>query len=300
MQLHDLKQNIENNSVPDTPIIFLNSENDFIARQYLDAIARIKALEIRYVENLDDLQSDGIFAFSEKILKVYITPTLEGDVSFLPGSSNIAIITDKISLSDRSIVDEFVVEVPKLEKWQIQDFVYSQAKGVSKQLLDNFLSLCEDNIYRIESELAKITLFDEAQQQTIFEDLLREESCKDLSSYKIYDLTNAIQVKDINKIKSILLEQLNIDIEGTGLITILYQCFRKLILVWTDVNPTPESTGLKSNQIWAIKNLPKNYTQEQLLKIFDFITLLDYKVKNGELPVNMLIDYIIVKVVGGF
>ena len=61
-------------------------------------------------------------------------------------------------------------------------------------------------------------------------------------------------------------------------------------------NPTPDNTGLDSKQIYAIKKIPKLYSPEQLKNIYTFLCDVDRKLKTGELPVDMKINYVMCKV----
>ena len=119
----------------------------------------------------------------------------------------------------------------------------------------------------------------------------------DLSNLTIFNFTNSIITKNVETLKQILLQFDSIDIEPIGVITVLYKNFKNILNVQLNSNPTPENTGLSSKQIWGIKNNSIGYfSKESLIDVFQFILSLDFKVKTGELPIDMLIDYVIVKV----
>ena len=119
----------------------------------------------------------------------------------------------------------------------------------------------------------------------------------DLSNLTIFNFTNSIITKNVETLKQILLQFDSIDIEPIGVITVLYKNFKNILNVQLNSNPTPENTGLSSKQIWGIKNNSIGYfSKESLINVFQFILSLDLKVKTGELPIDMLIDYVIVKV----
>ena len=86
-----------------------------------------------------------------------------------------------------------------------------------------------------------------------------------------------------------------VDVEPLGLYTLLYNNFKKMSKVWLSRNPSSESTGIPSNQLWAIKNLPRVYTKDQLIKLFSMLTELDSKYKQGNFPMELLVDYLILK-----
>ena len=143
--------------------------------------------------------------------------------------------------------------------------------------------------------LSKLYIFDKDKQQFIFNMMLEDSSLIDTSKYKIFDFSNAIIKRDIQTVAAVFEKISSIDIEPIGLLTILVNQFRNIISIQLANNPTPESTGLKPNQFWAIKHSCGLYTKEQLVNIYLFLTDIDRKIKIGEMPMNNLIDYLVVK-----
>ena len=108
--------------------------------------------------------------------------------------------------------------------------------------------------------------------------------------------TNAIVRKNLDELTGYVKQFGVIDINEIGIVTILAKNFRNMISVQLSNNPTPETTGLDSKQIYAIKKIPRLYSQKQLLDIFDFLCDIDRRLKSGELPVDMMINYVMLKV----
>ena len=52
-------------------------------------------------------------------------------------------------------LENSIENIPKLEGWQLQDYVYSIAEGVELKSLDWLISATDSDIYRIENELDK-------------------------------------------------------------------------------------------------------------------------------------------------
>jgi DNA polymerase III delta subunit len=86
------------------------------------------------------------------------------------------------------------------------------------------------------------------------------------------------------------------DTNPFGILTILLNNFRNLILVKANMNPTPENTGLDSKKLYAIKKTTTPFTVEQLTIIFEMLCNIDLKVKSGELPTEIMVDYIMLKI----
>ena len=158
------------------------------------------------------------------------------------------------------------------------------------------ISLCGSNRDRLQQELDKITLFRIDERKYLFDSLIRDGAVDDLSSYSIFNFTNAIISKDYVTLKSIYKELTRIDVNEFGLLTILLKNIKNLIMVQLNSNPTPETTGMDSRQLYAIKKIPKVYSAEQLVKIYQMLLDVDRQIKSGELPTEILIDYLVVKI----
>ena len=56
-----LKHNIKEQNVSDSFKIFIYEDNTFAVNQYIETIAEIKNVDIRYITSLSDLNTDDIF-----------------------------------------------------------------------------------------------------------------------------------------------------------------------------------------------------------------------------------------------
>lgn len=301
MDIKILKEKILDNNVKDCFFIFVNSKNSFLSTQYINKISSISNIQLEYIDdvmnlisdNIDIFASDDITVNSLRIFKCEKFDILDDRLKLI---KNLIIITDKITKEAEELFEYNIVKMPDIEDWCIKDYVYSNCDGVDTKDLDWLINLCNNDINRLDNEIKKISIFTKNQRKFLFKDFVRDGIFNDLSQYNIFNITNAIQSKDINALKTILPEISRIDVEPVGLITLMNTNFRKILSVWFNVNPTPENTGLKSNQIWAIKNLPRSYTREQLIDIYKTVTLVDAKLKTGEMPVSLIIDYLIIKI----
>lgn len=292
MTLQELKQKIETKNIVPQFFIFQYSDNTFLPIQYYREIAAIQKLE---VETLQEIPSNSFSLFNETLdtLQIYFIDKLEKQV--VP-RDNLIIICKSITKELEEPLGSYVIKFPKLEDWQIEDYVYSLLEGVDEQLIQKFYSTIGNNIYRLDRELQKLEGCSVSEKQFYLNKMFDENAFSDISNYAIFDLSNAILKKEIQKIKDILVELDNIDVEPIGLLTILCNNFKNIIKVQLASNPTAESVGVPSKQFWAIKYSCGIYTKEQLIKIYSFLTDLDRRIKIGELPVSILIDYMITKV----
>lgn len=300
MDIIELKTSIENKTLDDGLIIFVCKDNFFVPHQYVKEISLQKDKTIDYLDSIENLISGvpDIFGVSEvsEGIRVFSCDELTNLNKEIRFEKDLYIITKKIDKVVKDEFKEFIVEVPKLENWQIKDYVYSNLDGIDTKELDWLIDVCGFDIYRLDNEISKLKLFSETERKYVFDSMKNEGAYSDLSAFNVFNITNAVTSKDINLLLSALKEIKSFDAEPLGVVTLLYQGFKKLIQVWLAKNPTPENTGLKSNVIYAISKSPRVYDKSQLLKCFLEMTDIDRKLKTGQIEIPWLIDYSICKV----
>lgn len=291
MEIKNLKSNIINKTLSDQSMIWVYSDNKFLCEQYIQEISKIKGYDICYLDNLDRFKTISIFdSVDDSCLFVYNIQRYEDEID-LSLIKNLIIVTNKY----KGKFD--YCDFPKLEQWQIIDYVYSICNGVDKQDLDWLMELCNYDIYRLQQEINKILIFPEVERKYLFKDFISSDIFSDLANKTIYDFSNAIQSKNIHEIVSIYKQLENCDIEPLGLVTILYNNFRKMIRVVLQKFATEENTGLKKNQIYAIKKASEKYNNQQLIDIFKLLCGIDFKLKTGEMPADLILDYVTLNVI---
>lgn len=301
MTLQDLKSQIISHEITDELIIFKDSEG-FISYQYINAIAKERKLELKYLDSPKELVADTWSIFSSDIgdaetalnvihSDIYMWDDI--DISLL---KNTIIVVSKFQTKTvEKQLANYIVSVPKIEDWMWRDYVHSIAEGVSTKDLDWLIRICPSR-FRLENELDKIRLFRKEEQKYLFTELVQDGTYSDLSSFTIFNFTNAITSKDKEGLKNVYREIDSVDINEFGLLIILIKNFRNILMVQLNSNPTEENTGLDRKQLYAIKKLPKVYTSEQLIKIYQFLLDIDRQVKSGELPTELMIDYLVIKI----
>lgn len=302
MDIQGCKKCIEEKTPIHSLLIFKDYGSNFISRQYFHAIAGINHQEINFIDNLDGLLNDLDSIFfegsneTESKLNVLILDKFEYMDERIKNLNDVFIVCANINKDSEELFKDYIIEVPKLEAWQIKDYIYSIAEGVPENTLDKIISLCGTNIDRLDSEIGKLSIFNPAERKYLLEAMIQDGAFSDLTDTNVFNVTNAIIRKNLNELKGYVKQFGVIDINEIGIVTILAKNFRSMISVHLNTNPTPENTGLDSKQIYAIKKIPKLYSQKQLLDIFDFLCDIDRRLKSGELPVDTMINYVMLKV----
>lgn len=290
-----LQQSIEDKKGNLTGLIILTySDNDWLARQYASAIVDANKFDCVYC-NIEDINVSSCDIFGESDTNTeYIVSTNSfdsDDVRLL--SKNIIVIANKVSKEAKEKFSANIVDMPKLDEWSIKDYIFS-ITGAEESTIENMYSLCSGDIHRIDNEISKLKVFDESYRKILLENMLTDKSLGDVSKYSILNLSNAIIKRDIGLVTSIMSEIECIDVNVFALITLLYNGFKNVVAIQLSRNPTPESTGIKSGQFYAIKkNNIGYYNKDALYSILGFLSGIDKEIKSGKLPIEISIDYIV-------
>ena len=303
VDIKKLKLDIENNSPIDSFYIFKYSDNTFVANQYIKKIANNKNLNIVYVDDLKSLLPDlnDIFGVSElvdeKSLYIYLTDTFDSTDVQIKNIINLIVVCNKLGDESKETFSPYIVEIPKLEDWQIKDYIYSKGEGIADYKLDWLCANAKNDIYRLDNEIQKLTLFSKGERDQLFEIFAEEDMYSDLSDHHTFDLSSELLQKDINRVAELLVDKDKWDSDPLPLNILLGKNFKQVLQIQSSPNITAEKLGLNSRQFYAIsKNNCGHYTKDQLLQIFDVVTRSDYMMKNGELPLSLFLDYMIINI----
>ena len=191
-------------------------------------------------------------------------------------------------------MSEFAVTFDSLDDWQIEDYILNKCPGLSRQEASWLNQAANKDLYRIDSELDKIALFEPEKQLMVFNSL-RFEQDTDLVIFGPYDVVNAIVAQDKAKIAEYFRHQKVISEEPVSLSVGLLKNFKKIMFV-KYTNAKPEEIGISAGQYNYIKrnnNLTKNY----LVNAINFLSDIDLRVRSGKIAIryDSLLDYILLK-----
>ena len=306
--IRELKNKIENNTLDDAILIFKYNKVDFefLCEHYVNEIAKVKKLEKIYISSLDELvgntNSGDDFFTAESIktpyLYIYKTDTLLSLGEYYD-VKNLIIICGKVS---KDIKIDYI-DFPAVQNWKIEDFVKMRASGLNDDMVKWLCNICKYDFYRLDNELKKIEIFDKKLQPIIFNQMSDEGVFSDLNTLNIMSLTNAIMQKDLFTINTILSDLKNIDIEATGLCTLLLRQFKCNIEVEGNRAWNPDLLCTEKQFNYLKRNHAK-YSTIQMYNIYEFLTSLDMRLKSGELQFkadnrpnnNSFADYIVANV----
>lgn len=303
LTIQELKKKIQQRSLPNSFLVLVYPDNNFLAKHYLEEIIKLRNKDRVYVESLNGIrQGLNIFENDDSNIYVLNTQALKTTPTLFNEYQNVIVLCNDVEKDTEALLkasgDVLLVKLPKLQEWQILDYMRALCKGIDDAQLKWLYDTVGGDIYRLYNEVSKIAIFEPSVQSDVFNLINEDGGYSDLSSLNIYNFTNAIIKRDKKTIHSILKEISSIDVEGVGLSTILHKNFLNIINIQLNTKATPESLGMNENQFKAISYSLNKFTSTQLINIFDFITSLDIKLKSGNLQMSneKLIDFIVCNV----
>ena len=291
MNLKEVKNKIIDKSLSTSLLVFKCEKETFIAHQYINEISKIRPnLEVVLVESLDEVVINEFSIFNDNSLYVVVCDKLEATNRDIRKFENVYVICNKAD----SQYEECIVEVPKLVDWQIQEYLQFHLQGLNSQYIKWLCEITNYDINRLYNEMCKLSIFDKSQQEYMFKLINDENGYGDLTQLNIFNFTNAIFKRDKKSVLEILENKESIDLEPAGVITLLYKNFRIISQLQMNPKVTYEQLGISQKQLNAIKYYNLNhYSNSELINIIELLTSIDYKLKSGILPYDMIIDYVV-------
>ena len=295
MTLQTLKSQIKHNSLSNDLIIFRVSENNFLADQYIDAICKQKDLPKTYIKSLAERTNQAlalVYDFTSE-LSVLKVETLEEETNF-DDLDNVIIVCKKVDKKLEKEVEPYIVDIPKLEKQYVLDYILTICPGISQEDANWLYDVTKGDIYKIQSELDKLVLFIKGEQKDIFEQI-KNDANSDLYTQQIYKLADALIRRNKKLVKEVIQHMNNLDFDPIALTNITLNNAKNILYLSERSGVDEKALGLKPNQITAIKNQYKGCSVEHLAKIIGFLSKIDIKLKLGylDMPKEHLMEYII-------
>lgn len=284
MNIEEVKSDLDNNIWKYNNAIFKIKDTDFIAFQYIEKIAEIQGKQIEIVDNLENISvsKNELFEVTNCKLYVFKCETFDKEITL----EDTYIICRKVDVGNCSNV----IEIPKLTDLFIKDWLFSVCEGIPQNKLEYLLTTNTD-IYYLKQCVDIITTFNLSEREVILDELITHNQICCETSKTVFDFATSIVNFDLTTMLTIYRNIDYIDINNIGLVTILIGQIRKFIDAKCN-NVFSSELNMSEKQFYYLKSHCK-YSLKQLLKLYDFLTDMDVKLKTGYIDSSYWIDYII-------
>lgn len=310
----ELKQSILDNILSDDFMVLQYSDYDFIANQYVTAIAENKDLEIQYIDSLDEVL-DYLTSYDDYCPFLFVMHTdsfdeLKEDYSIY---ANTVVICNKIQAKVAKVVNNFVIKLDRLDPKDpkyIKEYINEECPGLSNDSINTLCYVTQGNIHKIATVLTQLKLFTEKEQDKLFKELLNTEGTE-LYYNTAFTLTDSLldMRNKLNTVHEILKHRNCCDITAMFVLTLLNTKLRNsaIICCGGKVSNTSfkgkDGKSMSPEYFRRIKNSyiynPKSQASvNQFNKIrnnLNFLSQVDNRIKLGQLELSddYLLDYII-------
>ena len=285
MTLMDLKKSIEAQNIPDDFMIFLCSENSFIADQYVDAICEINNLVKTRINTLQDQASAlSLVLGSTDELKVMKVDTFEEAVIDYSDLKNTVVICNKIDKKVKPLVEDYIIEIAKLVDWQTKSYIKLICPVLNDDELDWLYQATNGDIYKMINEVDKIKLFPVPEQRSVL-DAIRFSPDSDLYSVSIFDLADAI-IRNNKPFVLDFLRHKNINFDLMQIVGATLQKVKNIILVTQNSGKTASEIGINDKYMYRLRKDWNGFPESRLKALLEFISGIDLKLKTGSLDMS--------------
>lgn len=170
-------------------------------------------------------------------------------------------------------------------------------KKITKLACNKLIEKCEDNISKLNNELQKLVYYCEGE---VVDEVDVDTIVKANQNYQVFTLINAISQKDSTKAQKIIKFMFDSKEDIAGIMSLIYSNFRRMFFAKSNDKPNEElakELGVKPYAITKAKENAKNFPVKKLKQIITLCEEVDYKIKNGEMPLNNGFYYLIFNII---
>jgi DNA polymerase III delta subunit len=292
----ELKNLLENNTIPSDFMIFVKKDCPFLANQYITAITDRYHGTVKRINSIYEPTQSSIAMLtnSDETINILNVDTFSERAEDYSVFSHIIVICEKVDKDVLEQVKDFIIDFPKLENWQILDFIKGKYPNLDEQDLKWLVTASNGNIDLIINELDKIAIFPKEKQRDLFSSI-----CFDLRPilYKpdIFKLTDALIDGDFSVLYECLLLGSVDNIEPVVLVNRAALNLKNIILATQNSKMPAEAIGISAGQFRFFTNKYRSLNIEAARQKLKFLTAFDLKLKNSYLELNKrdMLNYII-------
>lgn len=193
------------------------------------------------------------------------------------------------------------VDCFKLSDDLCQKFIDDKLKGKNVEIKQDaklqLTKLCANNLNKILSELEKLVFM--TLDKGVIELADVNASVKTDLEYKIYEISDLLLDKKIDRVLAIVQDLLTKKEEPTAILSLLASNFRRLYFakITPDDNATlAKNLGVKEYAIKIAKDKQSKVTAMALKQINEMLLEVDYSIKSGAMPADIALNFAVLKI----
>lgn len=296
MTLMELKNFINNGTVPSDFLIFVSKDSSFLTTQYVKAIGKLADGGITKINSIYEPQQSSIalLTAAPNTINVLKVETFDERAEDYSQFENTIVVCEQIDKSIAKNVDSYVIKFPKLEEWQIFDYAKTLCQSLDDDDISWLVKATNNDIDRVLNELAKVALFDKDEQKAIFSSI-RFDPHTDLYTTDLFTIVNALVEGDMPILFEFLRHNGHEDLEPVMLANRAFTSLKNILLVSQNPGLTAEDCGVSAGQFKFLKYKYRSLNIEAVKQKIKFLTNFDLDLKTSKLDLSKrdMLNYLI-------
>jgi hypothetical protein len=296
MTLIELKNFITSGIVPTDFLILVNKDNQFLAKQYINALGELAPGGLNKISSIyEPFQSSlNLLTAPEGCINVLTVDTFDERSEDYSQFENTIVICEQVDKSISKVVENYIINLPKLEEWQIFDYAKSICPIIDDGDLTWLIKATNNNIERVINELDKVSLFNKNEQKAIFSSI-RFDPQTDLYKTDLFTIVNALVAGDMPVLFEFLKHDIQDEIEPVVLVNRTFTSLKNILLISQNPALTAEDCGVSAGQYNYIKRNYFSLNIEAVKQKLKFLVNFDLALKTSQLDMSKrdMLTYII-------
>lgn len=296
MTLMELKNFINNGTMPSDFMIFVSKDNNFLLTQYVEAIGKLANGGITKINSIYEPQQSSIALLTAvpdtvNVLKVDTFDERAEDYSQF---ENTIVVCEQVDKNIAKNVDSYIIKFPKLEEWQIFDYAKTLCPSLDDDDILWLVKVTNNDIDRVLNELAKVSIFDKNEQKAIFSSI-RFDQHTDLYTADLFTIVNALVEGDMPVLFEFLRHNGYDDLEPVMLANRAFTSLKNILLVSQNPGLTAEDCGVSAGQFKFLKYKYRSLNIDAVRQKIKFLTNFDLALKTSKLDLSKrdMLNYLI-------
>jgi hypothetical protein len=296
MTLVELKDYITNKQIPTEFLIFVCNENKFLAKQYIDAIAKVAPNGITKVNSIYEPSQSSLCLLTDtdETINVVFTDTFDERAENYTQFINTIVVCDQVDKSIADIVEKHIIKFPVLADWQVYDYAKTLCPALTDDDIKWLIKVTDSDIDKITSELQKITIFNVKEQEKVFSEL-RYELQAELYKVDLFAVVNALVDGNKTLLFDLLKHNAADSLDPVILANRTFNSLKNIILISQNPGLTAEACGVSTGQFKYIKFNYRSLNVNAVKQKLKFLTQFDLDLKTSKLELSKqdLLSYLV-------
>ena len=296
MTLVELKDFINNKIVPTSFMIFIDKDNKFLTRQYVEALGKLTTGGINRIQSIyEPLHSSlSLLTNTEDTINLLVTDKFEERAENYFQFENTIVICEEVDKSLLTLVEDFIITMPKFETWQLCDYVKTFCPVLEDTEIEQFVLATNSNIERITNEITKVSIFPKEEQKEILASILFDPQT-DLYNVDLFKIVNAITDGDLPVLFDFLRHKNYEALEPVMIANRVLSSLKNILIVTQNLSLSAEECGVSVAQYNTLKRKYKSLNIDTVRHKIKFLNQFDIDLKTSKLDMSKqdMLNYLI-------